>query len=90
MYGLHKRLANVCFELPDHYCQVQRDWRYKLKGDSGDLCNCTTQHSSRKAIRSVIEKKNPLEKPQIIQDQFENKTSILDRETDSNFPRNFK
>ena len=61
-----------------------------LTGDSGDLCNRTAQHSSRKATRSVTEKKNPLEKPQIIQDQFENKTSILDRETDSNFPRNFK
>ena len=61
-----------------------------LTGDSGDLCNRTTQHSSRKAIRNVIEKQNPLEKPQIIQDQFENKTSILDRGTDSNFPRNFK
>ena len=61
-----------------------------LTGDSGDLCNRTTQHSSRKAIRSVIEKKKILWKSQIMQDQFENKTSILDRETDSNFPRNFK
>ena len=54
-----------------------------------DLCNRTTQHSTRKAIRNRIEK-NPLEKPRIIQDQFGNKTSILDRETDSDLPRNLK
>ena len=54
-----------------------------------DLCNRTTQQSTRKAIRNIIEK-NPLEKPRIIQDQFENKTSILDRETDSDLPRNLK
>ena len=54
-----------------------------------DLCNHTTQHSARKAIRNIIEK-NPLEKSRIIQDQFENKTSILDRETDNDFPRNLK
>ena len=47
----------------------------------GDLCNRTTQHSTRKAIRNII-KKNPLEKLRIIQDQFENKTSILYRETE--------
>ena len=32
-----------------------------------DLCNRTTQHSTRKAIRNIIEK-NPLEKLRIIQD----------------------
>ena len=35
-------------------------------------------------------KKHPLEKPPIIQDQFENKTSALDRETDRGLPRNRK
>ena len=27
---MYKRLANVCFELPDHHCQLQRDWRYQI------------------------------------------------------------
>ena len=65
---------------------------YSVIGDislPADLCNRTTQHSTRKVIRNIIEK-NPLEKPRIIQDQFVNKTSILDRETDSDFPRNLK
>ena len=65
---------------------------YSVIGDislPADLCNRTTQHSTRKFIRNIIEK-NPLEKPRIIQDQFVNKTSILDRETDSDFPRNLK
>ena len=65
---------------------------YSVIGDislPADLCNRTTQHSTRKAIRNIIEK-NPLEKPRIIQDQFENKTSIQDRETDSHLPRNLK
>ena len=66
---------------------------YSVIGDislPADLCNRTTpQHSTRKAIRNITEK-NTLKKPRIIQVQFENKTSILDRETDSDLPRNLK
>ena len=65
---------------------------YSVIGDirlPADLCNRPTQRSTRKAIRNVTEK-NPLEKPRIIQDQFENKTSILDRETDSDLTGNLK
>ena len=43
---------------------------YSVIGDislPADLCNRTTQHSTRKAIRNIIEK-NPLEKLRIIQD----------------------
>ena len=66
-----------------HYCVVgQLSFSVQNRGR-------LTQHSTKEAIKEAI-RKNPLRKPRVIQDSFEEETRIVERESDSTVPRDLK